>query len=146
MSETHEIATAAPKRCDELGVLLDGTGELICGHRTVQLWIRERQLVAVLLSRWPRPLAPSEVDRVLWPVSPPSETTRRVTLARLRRRLMIVGLALRCRARVGYTLEASAWTLERPASARTATTSANPLTSCSARRGLCRTPLSRALV
>ena len=94
MSATHEIATAAPKRCDELGVLLDGTGELICGHRTVQLWIRERQLVAVLLSRWPQPLAPSEVDRVLWPVSPPSETTRRVTLARLRRRLMIVGLAV----------------------------------------------------
>jgi DNA-binding response OmpR family regulator len=112
MRVPEEIVTATPKRCDGLDVVLDGAGQLIRGRREVQLWIRERQLVAVLLSRWPRPLTPSEVDRVLWPVSPPSETTRRVAMTRLRRRLMVVGLALRCRAREGYTLEASRWTLD----------------------------------
>jgi DNA-binding response OmpR family regulator len=78
----------------------------------VQLSSRERSLMAVLLDRWPLPTAPSEASRLLWPSASPSENARRVYMTRLRRRLATVGLALRFRPRLGYTIETSPWVLE----------------------------------
>ena len=91
---------------------VDERGVLVRGARAVQLWSRESVLVAALLDHAPRPLSSSELSRLLWPASVPSEGARGKSMTRLRRRLATVGLALRYRPRVGYTLEASPWVLE----------------------------------
>ncbi|HEY7106295.1 MAG TPA: hypothetical protein VH986_07820 [Acidimicrobiia bacterium] len=80
------------------------------GSRSVRLSRRESKLVALLLERSPDPLCPRDLAHVLWPARAPSDLAHRRELVRLRRRLAVVGLALRFRPRVGYTLEASPWT------------------------------------
>ena len=100
------------RRTRALDAAMGERGVLVRGDREVQLWARECALVAALLDRAPCPLSDSELSSLLWPVSVPSEAARGKSMTRLRRRLASVGLALRCRPRVGYTLEASAWVLE----------------------------------
>lgn len=107
-----ERTTGAARRCDALGAEISETRVLVRGGREVQLWSRESVLVAVLLERFPGPVRESEFSSVLWPGAVPSESARGRSMVRLRRRLAVVGLALRCRARVGYTLEESPWALE----------------------------------
>jgi hypothetical protein len=69
-------------------------------------------LVARLLECAPAPLHAREAVRVLFPSGRPTEATQRRAFAELRRRLAVVGLALRLRPRVGYTLERSPWLLD----------------------------------
>jgi hypothetical protein len=82
---------------------------LRCGECEVRLSRTESRAVALLLERSPAPTTTRELSSVLWPAAPPTEFARRHELVRLRRRLAVVGLVLRLRARIGYTIEASPW-------------------------------------
>jgi hypothetical protein len=97
---------------EPLGVEIDCTGRLAGLGRDIQLTRRERQLVPALIDRWPKPVPAQEAGRLLWPNRYRSDTIRHSTMTGLRRRLTVVGLALRCRTGVGYTLERSPWTID----------------------------------
>jgi hypothetical protein len=105
VNPTGELDTAR----DGLGSQIVDAGVLLRGDRAVQLTARESKLVALLVGRWPTPVPAKEVARLMWPKSGPTDFARRTALMQLRRRLSVVGLALRCRTDLGYTLEVSPW-------------------------------------
>jgi DNA-binding winged helix-turn-helix (wHTH) protein len=90
-----------------LPLLLSDSGLLVHGEHRVRLAGTDTALVRRLLERHPAPLDPRELPQVLWPDSKPSDLALRRRLARIRRQLFDVGLVLRHRQRVGYTLEPS---------------------------------------
>jgi hypothetical protein len=85
--------------------------DLVRRVRRLSLSARERVTVELLLDRWPDPVDTRELVRTRWPNASPTERARRTGLMQLRRRLGAAGLALRCRAGIGYTLEPSRWPL-----------------------------------
>jgi hypothetical protein len=85
------------------------------GEREVRLSRCESRAVALLLERSLAPMTTRELSSVLWPAARPTEFARRHGLVRLRRRLAVVGLALRLRAQIGYTIEVSPWACDRAA-------------------------------
>jgi hypothetical protein len=92
----------------KLQVSLSADGLL--GHHgdAVQLVRSDRVLIQLLLDRRPDPIREHELKHILWPKLIPSAYAYRTRLVRIRRQLGSVGLALRFRDRVGYTLEESA--------------------------------------
>lgn len=103
---------------DEIGELEAG-GVLVARCRRVQLTKRERAVVRRLLDAAPDPLSVHEFACDFWPTGPPTEAGRRRALAVLRRHLGRVGLALRFRPGIGYSLEVSPWTLDGDGDAST---------------------------
>ncbi len=101
---------------------LDADGVLVARARRVQLTRRERAVVRRLLDVAPDALSIPEFAHGLWPAGCPSEVGRRRALALLRRRLGAVGLALRVRPGMGYTLERSAWSPDPSTAANAAST------------------------
>lgn len=94
----------------DLVVALTDDGALSHATHVVQMSGTDRVALQLLLSRHPAPVSAGELDRALWPRTPPSPPARRARLWRLRRRLAVVGLALRCRPPAGYTLASGGWT------------------------------------
>jgi hypothetical protein len=90
-----------------LPLLLSDSGLLVHGEHRVRLAGTDSALVRRLLEEHPFPIDPRELPRVLWPDSRPSDLALRRRLARIRRQLFDVGLVLRHRQWVGYTLEVS---------------------------------------
>jgi hypothetical protein len=99
---TESPATRAPAP-----LLLSDTGLLVHGQRRVRLSGTDGALVRRLLDQHPLPLPTRDLPRVLWPEQRPSDVALRRRLARIRRELLAVGLALRHRHGLGYTLERS---------------------------------------
>ncbi len=96
---------------DDIGEL-EASGVLLVHGRRVQLTRREGLVVRRLLDAAPDPLSVSEFACDFWPTGPPTEAGRRRAVAVLRRHLAHVGLALRLRPGIGYSLEVSPWTLD----------------------------------
>jgi DNA-binding winged helix-turn-helix (wHTH) protein len=119
-------AKGTARRCRALGAEIRGHGVLVRGERDVQLRSRECALVAALFDHFPRPLPAAEFAHLLWPAAVPSDTARGRSMMLLRRRLATVGLALRCRQRVGYTLEESPWVLDIASGPHRAASSTSP--------------------
>lgn len=91
----------------KLHVSLSADGVLHHRDGSLQLVRSDRDLLRMLLDRSPDPVSEHDLKRVLWPKFIPSAYAYRTRLVRIRRQLGGVGLALRFRDRVGYTLEES---------------------------------------
>jgi len=73
--------------------------------QSVRLSAKECDIVQLLLSRHPSPVAPRELERLVRSDADAPRVTMPKQLMGLRRHLAMVGVALRCQSGVGYTLE-----------------------------------------
>ena len=80
---------------------------LVHAGRIVRLSVAECAVVTMLLERHPDPVEARVLERALRPGTEPDLRLTPRRLMQLRRRLVVVGMALRCQQRVGYTLELS---------------------------------------
>jgi hypothetical protein len=75
--------------------------------RAAELRGTDREVARLLLARHPDALGPHELHETLWPRTVPTEYRKQRRLMRLRRQLATVGVAIRFRLHVGYTIEVS---------------------------------------
>lgn len=89
----------------DLSVVLTDDRMLVRAGRAVRLSVKERDVVAMLLARDPDAVDFRDLERAFRSSAEPDLRSMPKKLMPLRRRLAVVGLALRCQQRVGYTLE-----------------------------------------
>lgn len=100
----HQATQAAPT--------LDGAGRLCCAGATVRLSPTERALAGRLLADFGAVVGRDALTRVAWPRGWVGARTLDTQMMRLRRHVVVVGLAVR-------TVRARGWLLERLAGAET---------------------------